>query len=240
MEIPLIKVTLECPTRISLSNDTKVLVHTRVTYCGIVSSSSSSSSSQQQQQQQQPGSPRPVTIHLTGITASLNCTQGQHVVDRWDASSSSWRELPADEMPCFFLIWDDPPLHVRIRDRDDDEFLTLHSVGDSAIVDSSVAVYQRDGGEMLLPHRDEEQLRVGDRFRIRYTATRLDWWSWGAKEDELGDVQVWLPCWEMGAVLDVPEGEEDRSSDTLREGNNGGRPKLGIREAVSAEIEIVE
>lgn len=100
-------------------------------------------------------------------------------------------------------------------------------------------VYRKDAGQSLLSYT--RNISVGDRFRMRYTSTTLEW-GWGTKEGDLEgdleDVQVWLPCWEQGVVMEVPDGFEEVKSAVLKEGDSGGRPKLKVTEAVSVELEI--
>ncbi|KAJ4418594.1 hypothetical protein N0V82_005480 [Gnomoniopsis sp. IMI 355080] len=171
------------------------------------------------------------------MTNSMDCRYGQFIFECWDPTVSAWQEVPGMENTCGFALFDDPPKRVKVGERSDYEFLTLNNLGDSAIV-KQARVYKGSGGETFLSYvRD---INVGDRFRVRYTGTTLDWWAWGTKAGDLKDVEVWLPCWEYGVIVDVPEGYEEVESAMLMERDNGGRPKLKVAEAVPVEFEIVQ
>lgn len=223
-EFPRVKLNLEFPSQISLS-ETTLTVKGRVTYVGVSTPAGTAA--------QTPS--KPITIHLSNMTNSMDCRYGKFIFERWNFLASMWEEVPGNDNFGFMLL-DNPPLRVKIGDRGNQEFLTLHKPGDSTVVVEET-VYQKDAGESFLSYARD--VKVGDRFRIRYTSTTLDWWDWGTKDGDLKDVEVWLPCWENGAVLDVPEDCEDWASFRLKEGANGGRPKLQVAEPESVEFEII-
>ncbi|KAJ6103768.1 hypothetical protein N7486_003990 [Penicillium sp. IBT 16267x] len=66
---------------------------------------------------------------------------------------------------------------------------------------------------------------VGDTCRFQYWGGRIDWWTWGDREEHANTV-VKLPCWMYAPVVDPAD--------------NDGRPKTIISSSNSVEFTVVD
>lgn len=83
---------------------------------------------------------------------------------------------------------DAPPERIRVKDRD--SFLTLHEPGAYAV--AYVLQLYVEGSRWCLFAGDSD-LKIGDQFRVRLAAVKMDWWNWETKDGKLMKTHVWLP-----------------------------------------------
>lgn len=59
-------------------------------------------------------------------------------------------------------------------------------------------------------------LQPGERFRYSFAETKIDWWSWGTKEEPT-ETEIWLLDWIRGPILSREGRLKKRKEDDLPE-----------------------